>query len=89
LVQRLRLAQDLIGGTGAGGAASQDANRVAMRRSIAAAVDLPANCNLQMHHLCWVRPGTHIPPGREALVLGRTTKRPLRQGEIISIDDLN
>lgn len=89
LVQRVRLAQDMIQGTAADAPASQDANRVAMRRSIAAAIDIPADCSLQMHHLCWVRPGTHIPPGQESRVLGRTTKRPLRQGEIISVDDLD
>jgi len=88
LVRRVRIAQGMMAGVSKDGPASQDANRVAMRRSVAAAVDLPAGSRLQMQHLCWVRPGTHLPPGQESRVLGRTTKRALRQGEIISTDDL-
>lgn len=88
LVARVKLAQQMLASVADQGPSSQEANRLAMRRSIAAAVDLPAGSSLQMHHLCWVRPGTHIPPGQESRVLGRMTKRALRQGEIISVDDL-
>ncbi|HEX5425737.1 MAG TPA: N-acetylneuraminate synthase family protein [Candidatus Acidoferrales bacterium] len=87
LVRRVRLAQEMLGRE-FDGPSSQAENRVLMRRSIAAAVDLPAGTSLQMRHLCWVRPGTHIPPGQEARVLGRVTRRTLRQGELISPDDI-
>jgi N-acetylneuraminate synthase/N,N'-diacetyllegionaminate synthase len=89
LVRRIRAASELLGDGRIGAGGSQESNRVAIRRSIAAAAELPVGTTLASQHLCWVRPGTHIPPGEEARVLGRQLKRPLRQGEIISLDDVN
>ncbi|MCF7993670.1 MAG: N-acetylneuraminate synthase family protein [Chromatiaceae bacterium] len=59
-----------------------------VRRSIAAATDLPAGTRLTVEHLIWVRPGTGLPPGNEDQLLGRKTRRPLSQGELIALSDL-
>ncbi len=59
-----------------------------IRRSIAAAMDLPAGTTLEDKHLIWVRPGTGLPPGDERQIIGRKTKRMLAGGELLSIGDL-
>jgi sialic acid synthase SpsE len=60
----------------------------AVRRSAAAAHDLPANHVVAAADLIWVRPGTGLAPGQEGLVLGRRTRRALRQGDLIRADDV-
>ena len=62
--------------------------QVTARRSIAAVADLPAGTQLTGAHLTWVRPGTGLPPGHEAAVIGRTLAQSLRQGELITPGDL-
>lgn len=60
----------------------------ALRRSIAAAVDLPAGAILRLENLTWVRPGGGLPPGQEHLLLGRTLVRAVSAGEPITNDVL-
>ena len=61
---------------------------VSMRRSIAAATDLTTGTILTSAHLTWVRPGTALSPGEEASLMGRTLRRSLAQGELISLEDV-
>jgi N,N'-diacetyllegionaminate synthase len=88
LVQQVRLAAEFMGHGRKTAQPSEDLNRGAMRRSIAAGVDLPAGTVLRWEHLTWVRPGGGFPPGTEARVLGRTLARALAQGEVFRPDDL-
>jgi N,N'-diacetyllegionaminate synthase len=88
LVDGVREANEFLGDGRKVAQRSEDANRVAMRRSIAAGVDIPAGTTLQPQHLTWVRPGGGFEPGRENLVLGRAVKRAIAQGEILRAEDL-
>ena len=63
-------------------------SRAAARRSIAAARSLPAGTTLAAADLTWVRPGTGVSPGEERKLLGGRTRRPLEQGELITLDDV-
>lgn len=56
-------------------------NRDAVRRSLSAAVDLPAGATLTMEQLVWVRPGTGIRPGQESMVVGKRLIKAIRAGE--------
>ncbi len=88
LVHRVRMAAKLLGDGRKTAQPSEEGNRVGLRRSIAAGCDLSAGTTLRAEHLTWVRPGSGIPPGDEATVLGRTLQRPLRQGELLNPADL-
>lgn len=66
----------------------EEALRIAARRSIAAKRDLPANHELVLQDLCWVRPGSGKAVGDERDVVGRRLKRVMRQGELIHPEDL-
>lgn len=59
-----------------------------IRRSIAAALDLPMGHELAWEDLTWLRPGSGIPPGEESKLLGRTLNRNLSDGEHISLADV-
>ncbi len=87
LVQRVRRAAELLGDGRKLAQPSEDRNRVAMRRSIAAGVDLPAGTVLRWEHLIWVRPGDGFAPGSESRLLGRTLARAVAQGELLRPDD--
>jgi N-acetylneuraminate synthase/N,N'-diacetyllegionaminate synthase len=88
LVRRVKEAATFLGDGRKKLQASEEVNRVALRRSIAASCDLPAGTTLRLEHLTWVRPGSGIPPGREATVLGRTLQRTLLKGDILQLEDL-
>jgi N,N'-diacetyllegionaminate synthase len=60
----------------------------AIRRSIAAATDIPAGTVLTDEHFTWLRPGTGLPPGSEEQLRGRKTMRDLAMGELIGLDDV-
>ncbi|HUU27584.1 MAG TPA: N-acetylneuraminate synthase family protein, partial [archaeon] len=59
-----------------------------LRRSIAAAQDLPQGTRLSWQDITWVRPGNGLPPGKEHVVLGKLLARPVSQGEPITPDML-
>lgn len=88
MVARIRTAEELLGSDVKVPCEAELPNETAVRRSIAAAKDLPAGVVLDFDSITWVRPGSGIPPGREANVLGKTLRRPLQLGQLISPDDL-
>jgi N-acetylneuraminate synthase/N,N'-diacetyllegionaminate synthase len=49
---------------------------------------LPAGERLKPEDIMWVRPGEGLAPGSEALVLGKRLKRPIAQGELLALGDL-
>lgn len=88
LVQRVRRTEALLG---TGEKVLQPVERElaqAVRRSIAAAIDLPSGTVIASHHLTWLRPGSGIAPGEEARLLGRALARDVAAGELLSLDDL-
>jgi N,N'-diacetyllegionaminate synthase len=85
LVDRVRALEPMLG---TGEKALQPCEgplTVAARRSIAAARDVPAGTTLEVDDLMWVRPGTGLPPGEEARLIGRVTSRAILAGEIIDL----
>ncbi|HEV3404621.1 MAG TPA: N-acetylneuraminate synthase [Gaiellaceae bacterium] len=63
-------------------------NARAVRRSLAAADDLPAGARLTAGMLTALRPGTGISPTRIDEVVGRRLRRELGQGELLDPGDL-
>jgi N-acetylneuraminate synthase/N,N'-diacetyllegionaminate synthase len=88
LVRRVKLVVELLGDGRKTAQPSEDGNRMAFRRSIAAGRDLAAGTVLQWDDLTWVRPGSGIAPGDESAVLGRALKRSVMQGELLQSDNL-
>jgi sialic acid synthase SpsE len=60
----------------------------AVRRSIAAARDLPAGHRLELSDLAWLRPRDGLAPGEEDRLLGRTLRREVPAGESILEEDV-
>jgi sialic acid synthase SpsE len=86
LVSAIRLAETLMGDARQRPNPAEEGNRVAMRRSIAAACDIAAGTVLGWDHLTWVRPGDGLAPGDEARLLGRRTTVAIAAGEPISVE---
>lgn len=62
---------------------SEKAGLTVFRRSIAAERDLAEGETLTLDKLTWTRPAGGLPPGKEALVLGRRLRRSLKAGDAI------
>ena len=58
------------------------------RRSIIAAVDIPAGTTLAREHVIMKRPGTGISPTRLDDVLGRTTLRAIEEDQLVTWEDV-
>lgn len=54
----------------------------AMRRSIAAARDLPAGHVIEADDLMWIRPGSGMAPGDEELIVGRRLTRAVKKADL-------
>jgi sialic acid synthase SpsE len=59
-----------------------------VRRSIAAARDLPAGHVVALADLAWLRPRDGLEPGREDELVGRTLAREVAGGDSILLEDL-
>jgi sialic acid synthase SpsE len=88
LVHRIRQVETLLGSGRKEPQPSEEAGQTALRRSVAAARDLPAGTTVTWDDITWLRPGGGIPPGREAMVLGRTLAGPIRQGQPLTLETL-
>ena len=88
LVQAIRQVEVIIGSGLKNAQPCENDLQVLARRSIAAARDIPKDHSLLWRDLCWVRPGSGIEVGQENRILGRRTKRALKQGELIQVEDL-
>lgn len=88
LVRRIR-AVEAMAGDGALGCLDCERDLVTpVRRSIAAARDLPAGHVVETADLMWIRPGGGIAPGRETDVLNHRLTRAVSSGEIFNAHDL-
>jgi N,N'-diacetyllegionaminate synthase len=63
-------------------------NALAVRRSLAAAVDIPAGAVLTREMLTALRPGTGISPDRIDQLVGRRLTRSVGRNELLALDDL-
>lgn len=87
LVRQIRVAAELLGNGEKTAQASEESNRTAIRRSIAAGRNLSEGTALRWEHLTWVRPGDGLAPGQEAKLLGRRLRRDVPQGELLRLED--
>ena len=88
LVQRIR-AVDAMTGDGHLGTMDCEQDLVTpVRRSIAAARDLPVGHILTIDDIVWIRPGGGIAPGRETEVLSKRLTAPVAAGSMILPDRL-
>jgi len=62
--------------------------RLNARRSIVAALDIPAGTRLEPEHLIMKRPGTGISPAESGQVLGKVTTRPFAADSLIEWESL-
>ena len=89
LVRRVRDAEKMLGGAEK---KVLDAERDALmkvRRSIVVKRDMEEGEKVTMEDIVWVRPGTGLSPGTEKNILGKLLKRSLKEGEMISFEDLD
>jgi N,N'-diacetyllegionaminate synthase len=89
MVEKIRLAEKILGSEIKKPSSEELENRIKIRRSIAAAQDLSEGTELSINNFTWVRPGTGIPPGQENLLLGHKLTRTLKQGELILLEDVS
>jgi sialic acid synthase SpsE len=64
------------------------ASVAAVRRSVAAARDIPAGAKLGADDFLWLRPGSGYPPGDERKLAGRVTARAIARGTLLRPEDL-
>lgn len=88
LVRGVRRVEELLGSPGKRRMPSEHSALSAVRRSIAAAVDLERGRLLSLSDLTWVRPGGGMAPGREKELIGRRLSHEVRQGERLTLADL-
>lgn len=88
LVQAVREVEVMLGSGRKVAQECEAASASAVRRSVAAGRDLPEGTTLSPSDLTWVRPGTGVPPGEESTVVGSRTRRALRMGDVIRLEDV-
>jgi N,N'-diacetyllegionaminate synthase len=88
LVDRIRAGERLGGERVKIVQASEESNVQALRRSIVAAGSFAAGHVLGGDDLAWLRPGGGMPPGDEALLLGKSLRRNVEFGERLAPEDV-
>jgi sialic acid synthase SpsE len=89
LVRRVREAAVMLGSGEKEPQKCERANEGPMRRSIAVRRDMPEGAVLAWEDLTWIRPGGGFAPGDERLVVGRTLRRAVQAGDILTTDMLS
>lgn len=88
LVDRIRAIEPMLGRGEKQIQPAERGNRLAIRRSIAAATDLVKGHVIQAGDLIWMRPGSGLAPGLEHLLLGKTLIRAVGAGTLLSESDV-
>lgn len=88
LVARVRRVESALGDGIKAPTAAEGVNTDAVRRSLAAADDLPGGTILTEEMLTALRPGTGIPAAQVADVLGRRLRRPLARHQLLDPADV-
>jgi sialic acid synthase SpsE len=82
MVERIAMAAEMLGDGAIGMAECEKSEAALIRRSIAAARDLPAGTVISADDIMWVRPGTGLPPGRERDVVGCRLRTAMSAGDL-------
>lgn len=88
LVERIRKIELLLGHGRKEPSKSELENLEAVRRSIVVKRTMQAAETIKFSDLSWTRPSGGLTPGQEALIIGRTLKRKILEGEMIALEDL-
>lgn len=88
MVSNIRLVEAALGRPEIEVLACEQPARQYARRSIVAAVDIPAGTELAPEHLIMKRPGTGVSPARIDEMIGRTTIRAIREDQLVTWDDV-
>ena len=88
LVQQVRLAESMLGSKNKLLQPVEEPLVTPVRRSIAAATDLPAGHRIRIDDLIWVRPREGLVPGQEERLIGRQLSRDLAETELLTESDL-
>ncbi len=83
LVERIRKIEIMMSNESNQGSKDEESNRIAVRRSIAASRNINAKKVINKDDLTWLRPGTGFKPGEENCLIGRSTVKEIKKGEII------
>ncbi len=83
LVRGIRTVERSLGNGRKEPAKSESHMADVMRKSLVAAINLPAGTKIAREHLVCKRPGTGLPPSRREEVIGRTVTRNVRAGSIL------
>lgn len=89
LVRRIRAIEVLLGREQMVRQRCEEGSAKSLRRSIVASHDLRPGTRLSWRDITWLRPAGGLPPGREAILLGRMLKVPLKAGQMITPDLLD
>lgn len=88
MIHDIRIAQAALGDGQKRPQPSEMENRAIIRKSIAAARDLPAGVVLNAHDLIMIRPGTGLSPEEAAAVIGRKLHTAVPAGTLLTRDML-
>lgn len=88
LIDGVRVVERALGDGRKAPVRAEEEHRRGVRRSLAARVPLPALTVLTEDMLEALRPATGIAPGLLSIVVGRTVRRSLAPGELLSWEDL-
>ena len=88
LVSNIRVVEAALGSEEFTVLPCEEAARRYARRSIVAAVDIPAGTVLEREHLIMKRPGTGVSPTELETMLGRTTLRAVEEDQLVTWDDV-
>jgi sialic acid synthase SpsE len=88
LVQAVRQAEVYLGRRERGRGPSEEKMLLHMRRSIGAAVDIPAGQPVEREWLTYLRPAWGLFPDEMGHVVGRTLRRKVAAGDLIRKEDL-
>ena len=88
MVNRIRLAEKMLGDGIKKSRMPEIENKVKIRRSIVAKYDLKSGHILTFDDLDWVRPGGGVRPGDEETVIGKKLTDGIKAGEMIELNYL-
>ena len=89
LVRRVRDLELMLGGGAKDVQPAEQPNLTAIRRSIVAARDLPAEHRVEPADLLWLRPATGLPPGEEPRLIGHRLRTPVRFGDPLTPEQVD
>ena len=88
LVKGIRLVESSLGDGLKRPKESEFENRLIVRRSLAAGINIPQGTKITSDMLLMLRPGSGISPTNLDIVVGRDVKHPIEKGNLVNWEDL-